>query len=844
MPKAIAQVLDLGSVSGTPPGERTFSHLVTSSSSLEKKNSRGQYKNNGTELMKRKRPLESGEIGGGVDVCTTERVERLLRETKSILYTVMDRIIEGRSLGYSTAHIHRLVENVCRYKHAEMRELADVIFEKLEQYLKGIINETLLGGESKDLFKMNNSSNEMVVKRATNVLKSWNLWYNAFSKMSKVFSFIDGKYLLSHYSKKQLVEFGYSSFAKRFFFDIYCNVHMPLVSIYYLDMDKQGSEQDKKRLKQLYQDITTIMTDLEPFMEAQSENQEVELCDFSEVVLESIISANDALKSKDDSSRGVSVQKLFKIMDDECRFYAACHKSDDFVKSLLRDMKFRMLFQDFQSVVTPSFADLLESPREMQLLWKYCLEVKETHGLDAVAFLLFEWKNYCVSVLTDSFKKYCAGGGGDGGGSSNSSSSLVSTDEYPSIIFYAQRVFATLDHQREQNLNGNDQFKSKLKSALEEVVNSEEYNLYTIQQLCKFCDTYFKSMFKAYPRIACSVSFHEIKSHVILFFKALKNKQDFLSAYKKEVSRRLLLGRSVRIEEEHQLAKELVGLALETETASGLLAMFGDLETSKSIKEGFNESGGIEFTPLVLEKQVWLDIPNEKHDHIKMPKELQDLLNRFELHYQEKDSKYKNREIDWSNYKLHQLTIAGQFSKGEVLISANLLQATILVLFTEKPTYSLSQLERETGMDLKLLQSVLNTMNQGKTKILDQIGNTVHYNSDFRALSSSKVKLPPIKESAKIGSFSLDAKDNIHNIIEKEVNQIVDHNRSEEYEGVIVKIMKAQKSLTVTDLLNRSMVILEKRRPVTIIALKACLETLIDREYIKRNGTEIVEYIP
>lgn len=127
-------------------------------------------------------------------------------------------------------------------------------------------------------------------------------------------------------------------------------------------------------------------------------------------------------------------------------------------------------------------------------------------------------------------------------------------------------------------------------------------------------------------------------------------------------------------------------------------------------------------------------------------------------------------------------------------------------------------------------------MTTGKHKILKQEGNVIKFNRAFKDKSKS-IKLPIVKETA------LDLSSSRGTSIDKEVIEAIEKNRTEEFKSVIVRIMKQAKTLQMTNLLNQSIEILQKRRPVSIIDLKAVIEKLITDEFLRRRNRDTIEYI-
>ena len=71
---------------------------------------------------------------------------------------------------------------------------------------------------------------------------------------------------------------------------------------------------------------------------------------------------------------------------------------------------------------------------------------------------------------------------------------------------------------------------------------------------------------------------------------------------------------------------------------------------------------------------------NEDLSEFKLHHILQALLDNLTTKYHGIDSNFSVRQLDWSNYKLHQVTISATFKQGVKEITGNLLQILVILL--------------------------------------------------------------------------------------------------------------------------------------------------------------------
>ena len=156
----------------------------------------------------------------------------------------------------------------------------------------------------------------------------------------------------------------------------------------------------------------------------------------------------------------------------------------------------------------------------------------------------------------------------------------------------------------------------------------------------------------------------------------------------------------------------------------------------------------------------------------------------------------------------------------------NLLQIVLLLLFTAEDDngYTIEQLSSMTGINnTQFLTKIVNSITNDKYAILRYDGNRYYYNSSFKD-KSTRIKLPMIKELSRSEQQQQQEKQvkgmNDIDLVESTVQA----NRDDEIKSCVVKIMKQERQLTIIELLNKSISVLQNRRPVTMTNLKRSLK--------------------
>lgn len=851
MPKTIPQILDLGSstssvnsfastgdtarlastsstslVGGDHPSKVTTSHLL-------------QHR-----PKKRKRaPVIQDEDANIVGL--SESTQRQLEISKQSLYDVIDRVLKNQPLGHSLSFFYGRVEAICRYKHEEQKKLADYLFEKLDAFFEDTIERPFSGHKfprEDKKYTPNIEDDLFALSVCERVLEDWKIWNTIVMKLSQVFAYLEKNYLQPHHSRKSIATYGESKFADTYFTvkrdeqgniknddvihettkttnygAVVVELYIFVTLLYYRAKYWEATEKDiVNRSRAAFKDTTALTERLIAKSETWSQ-----LFPITTVILQF-----DTLPDREyvgwfcdeKFQNAIELKKRFMILDDEIALYKSCGKEKDYVDHLATSLIFLLVFkEDFNDLVLNDFGQLIESPEEMKMLNKMCFGIEGQLAINGEEKIKYVWRQYCTKIFIEAIEMY--------------QSNAIDLLMYPNALLYIDPILKGLQEKVTYYYDENISLKYLPDACFNGVVNLSKYNTYMIQQLCKLCDLYFKSKLTILVK---SVS--ALWKLVSNCYIELSNQDDFLTVYKKDASRRLLLGKTSNLKEEQAFAKLLKDFGKKTDASSSLESMFEDLKSSSSVYSKLVKVPDFEFEPLILEKSVWPEIPSQDYSSVQLPTEFTTVLENFGQAFHEADDRNGRKRLDWSNYKLHHLTIAGHFANGEKSITANMLQAMVILLFNEAETFTLQEITQKTKMDPALLQAVLNTMTTGKHKILKQEGNVIKFNRAFKDKSKS-IKLPIVKETA------LDLSSSRGTSIDKEVIEAIEKNRTEEFKSVIVRIMKQAKTLQMTNLLNQSIEILQKRRPVSIIDLKAVIEKLITDEFLRRRNRDTIEYI-
>ncbi|KAH9749455.1 Cullin-4 [Citrus sinensis] len=384
---------------------------------------------------------------------------------------------------------------------------------------------------------------------------------------------------------------------------------------------------------------------------------------------------------------------------------------------------------------------------------------------------------------------------------------------------------ASLDTIWEQSFSKNEAFCNTIKDAFEYLINLRQNR--PAELIAKFLDEKLRAGNKG-------TSEEELEGtldKVLVLFRFIQGKDVFEAFYKKDLAKRLLLGKSASIDAEKSMISKL-----KTECGSQftnkLEGMFKDIELSKEINESFKQSSqartklpsGIEMSVHVLTTGYW---PTYPPMDVRLPHELnvyQDIFKEFYL------SKYSGRRLMWQN-SLGHCVLKAEFPKGKKELAVSLFQTVVLMLFNDAQKLSFQDIKDATGIEDKELRRTLQSLACGKLPKGRDVedDDSFVFNEGFTApLYRIKVNAIQMKETVEENTSTTER---------------VFQDRQYQVDAAIVRIMKTRKVLSHTLLITE--LFQQLKFPIKPADLKKRIESLIDREYLERdkNNPQIYNYL-
>ncbi|KAG4960259.1 hypothetical protein JHK87_036892 [Glycine soja] len=372
---------------------------------------------------------------------------------------------------------------------------------------------------------------------------------------------------------------------------------------------------------------------------------------------------------------------------------------------------------------------------------------------------------------------------------------------------------ASLDTTWEESFSKNEAFCNTIKDSFEHLINLRQNR--PAELIAKFLDEKLRAGNKG-------TSEEELEGtldKVLVLFRFIQGKDVFEAFYKKDLAKRLLLGKSASIDAEKSMISK-------------------DIELSKEINESFKQSSqartklpsGIEMSVHVLTTGYW---PTYPPMDVRLPHELnvyQDIFKEFYL------SKYSGRRLMWQN-SLGHCVLKAEFPKGKKELAVSLFQTVVLMLFNDAEKLSFQDIKDSTGIEDKELRRTLQSLACGKVRVLQKLpkGRDVEdddsfvFNEGFTApLYRIKVNAIQLKETVEENTSTTER---------------VFQDRQYQVDAAIVRIMKTRKVLSHTLLITE--LFQQLKFPIKPADLKKRIESLIDREYLERdkNNPQIYNYL-
>lgn len=415
---------------------------------------------------------------------------------------------------------------------------------------------------------------------------------------------------------------------------------------------------------------------------------------------------------------------------------------------------------------------------------------------------------------------------------------VLDVDREKTLVADLLKMKKNLDYVIEECFESHEKFIQAEKDAFDYFINTRP------NKPAELVAKYMDAKLRAGNKEATDEELENLMDDVILIFRFIQGKDVFEAFYKKDLAKRLLLGRSASVDAEKSMLSKLkheCGAGFTTK----LEGMFKDVELSKDLVVAFKQymehggpdrelkhgPGNIDFSVSVLTMGHW---PSYEYMEVNIPPDLAEYEERFKQFY---FSKHSGRKLQWQ-HSLGQFLLRARFKPTVVKeLQISMFQALVLLLFNDKLEWTYEEIKNATKIEKGELKRTLQSLACGRWKVVvktpkgKDIGSddTFKFNSEFNdKLYRIRINQVQMKETAEE-----------HSQTEEQIFQ----DRQYQIDAAIVRIMKMRKSLShallMTELFN------QLRFHAKPIDLKKRIESLIEREYMCRDAEDsnIYKYV-
>ncbi|KAF2774053.1 Cullin-domain-containing protein [Teratosphaeria nubilosa] len=329
---------------------------------------------------------------------------------------------------------------------------------------------------------------------------------------------------------------------------------------------------------------------------------------------------------------------------------------------------------------------------------------------------------------------------------------------------------------------------------------------------------------------------------VLDLFRFVHGKAVFEAFYKKDLARRLLMGRSASADAERSMLARL-----KTECGSGftqnLEQMFKDVELAReemqSYKQrledrlGYEKGKSVDLSVNILSAAAWPTYPDVP---VVIPANIKKAIDDFEMHYK---SKHSGRKLDWKHALAH-CQMRAVFPKGAKELVVSSFQAVVLLLFNGRGAdehIPYSHILSETGLPEAEVNRTLQSLACAKLRPL-----TKHPKSrDIAPTDSFTVNaaFDHPKYRVKINQVQLkETKEE-----NKETHIRVAEDRNFECQAAIVRVLKSRKTIGHQELVSETIKATMSRGVLAVADIKRNIERLIEKDYMEREEGGVYSYV-
>ncbi|XP_029965973.1 cullin-4B [Salarias fasciatus] len=700
--------------------------------------------------------------------------ENYTQETWQKLKEAVEAIQNSTSIKYNLEELYQAVENLCSHK----------ISAKLYKQLRAVCEDHIKA--QIDQFREDALDSVLFLKK---IDKCWQDHCRQMIMIRSIFLFLDRTYVLQNSMLPSIWDMGLELF--RFYIISDLKVQSKTIDgiLLLIERERNGEAIDRSLLRSLL----SMLSDLQIYQDS-----------FEQRFLEETnrLYAAEGQRLMQEREVPEYLHHVNKRLEEEAdRVITYLDQSTQ--KPLIATVEKQLLGEHLTATLQKGLTHLLDENRIQDLSLLYQLFSRVRGG---VQVLLQHWIEYIKAF---------------------GSTIVINPEKDKTMVQELLDFKDKVDHIIDVCFMKNEKFVNAMKEAFETFINKRPNK--PAELIAKHVD----SKLRAGNKEATDEELEKMLDKIMIIFRFIYGKDVFEAFYKKDLAKRLLVGKSASVDAEKSMLSKLkheCGAAF----TSKLEGMFKDMELSKDIMVQFkqymqcqNIPGNIELTVNILTMGYWPTyVPMEVH----LPPEMVRLQEIFKTFYL---GKHSGRKLQWQSTLGH-CVLKAEFKEGKKELQVSLFQTLVLLMFNEGEEFTLEEIKLATGIEDSELRRTLQSLACGKARVLTKIpkskdvedGDKFSCNDDFKhKLFRIKINQIQMKETVEEQASTTER---------------VFQDRQYQIDAAIVRIMKMRKTLSHNLLMSE--VYNQLKFPVKPADLKKRIESLIDRDYMERDKENSNQY--
>ncbi|XP_032959063.1 cullin-4B isoform X1 [Rhinolophus ferrumequinum] len=723
--------------------------------------------------------------------------ENYTDETWQKLKEAVEAIQNSTSIKYNLEELYQAVENLCSYKisanlYKQLRQIC-------EDHIKAQIHQ----------FREDSLDSVLFLKK---IDRCWQNHCRQMIMIRSIFLFLDRTYVLQNSMLPSIWDMGLELFRAHIISDQKVQNKTIDGILLLIERERNGEAIDRSLLRSLL----SMLSDLQIYQDS-----------FEQRFLEETnrLYAAEGQKLMQEREVPEYLHHVNKRLEEETdRLITYLDQTTQ--KSLIATVEKQLLGEHLTAILQKGLNNLLDENRIQDLSLLYQLFSRVRGG---VQVLLQQWIEYIKAF---------------------GSTIVINPEKDKTMVQELLDFKDKVDHIIDVCFLKNEKFINAMKEAFETFINKRPNK--PAELIAKYVD----SKLRAGNKEATDEELEKMLDKIMIIFRFIYGKDVFEAFYKKDLAKRLLVGKSASVDAEKSMLSKLkheCGAAF----TSKLEGMFKDMELSKDIMIQFkqvkvtpckqaveqvknrrlglaggymqnqNVPGNIELTVNILTMGYWPTyVPMEVHLPPEMVK-LQEIFKTFYL------GKHSGRKLQWQSTLGH-CVLKAEFKEGKKELQVSLFQTLVLLMFNEGEEFSLEEIKQATGIEDGELRRTLQSLACGKARVLakNPKGKDIEDGDKFICNDDFKHKLFRIKIN------QIQMKETVEE--QASTTERVFQDRQYQIDAAIVRIMKMRKTLSHNLLVSE--VYNQLKFPVKPADLKKRIESLIDRDYMERDKENPNQY--